>query len=121
MDYRPKAAASVWLVSAIRILSVKIRAKFSVIGYNGELALVAIYRERPPNWDGEFMKATQIVAVSRYVIDPDLTTCTFPLAIADEFNGPRPALRMMLRSWISHAAKGWRKLSAWCSPIMHRC
>jgi acetyltransferase len=83
-------------VSTMRELSVKMLAKFTLIDYDREMALVAIYRERTPNEEGGFVEKERIIGVSRYVTNPDLTTCEFSLAIADEFNGQGMGSRMML-------------------------
>ena len=83
-------------VSTMRELSVKMLAKFTLIDYDREMALVAIYRDRKPTEDGGFTETERIIGVSRYVTNPDQNTCEFSLAIADEFNGQGLGSRMML-------------------------
>ena len=83
-------------VSTMRELSVKMLAKFTLIDYDREMALVAIHRERTPSEDGGFSETERIIGVSRYVTNPDQNTCEFSLAIADEFNGQGVGSRMML-------------------------
>jgi len=83
-------------VSTMRELSVKMLAKFTLIDYDREMALVAIHRERKPNEEGGFTETERIIGVSRYVTNPDLSTCEFSLMIADEFNGHGLGSRMML-------------------------
>ena len=83
-------------VSTMRELSVKMLARFTLIDYDREMALVAIYRDRKPDENGGFIETERIIGVSRYVTNPDLTTCEFSLAIADEFNGQGLGSRMML-------------------------
>jgi acetyltransferase len=83
-------------VSTMRELSVKMLARFTLIDYDREMAVVAILRERKPNEDGGFDETERIIGVSRYVTNPDLSTCEFSLAIADEFNGQGMGSRMML-------------------------
>ncbi|RZI44072.1 GNAT family N-acetyltransferase [Herbaspirillum sp. HC18] len=83
-------------VSTMRELSVKMLAKFTLIDYDREMALVAMYRERTPDGDGGFTETERIIGVSRYVTNPDKNTCEFSLAIADEFNGQGLGSRMML-------------------------
>jgi acetyltransferase len=80
----------------MRELSVKMLARFTLIDYDREMALVAIHCERTPNPDGGFTDTERIIGVSRYVTNPDLTTCEFSLAISDEFNGQGLGSRMML-------------------------
>ncbi|HZW22743.1 GNAT family N-acetyltransferase, partial [Noviherbaspirillum sp.] len=83
-------------VSTMRELSVKMLAKFTLIDYDREMALVAMHRERTPSEDGGFSETERIIGVSRYVTNPDQNTCEFSLAIADEFNGQGVGSRMML-------------------------
>ncbi len=83
-------------VSTMRELSVKMLARFTLIDYDREMALVAIHCERTPKPDGGFTDTERIIGVSRYVTNPDLSTCEFSLAIADEFNGQGLGSRMML-------------------------
>lgn len=83
-------------VSTMRELSVKMLARFTLIDYDREMALVAIYRERKPDDQGGFTETERIIGVSRYVTNPDQSSCEFSLAIADEFNGQGLGSRMML-------------------------
>ena len=83
-------------VSTMRELSLKMLARFTLIDYDREMALVAIHCERTPNADGGFTETERIIGVSRYVTNPDLSTCEFSLAIADDFNGKGIGSRMML-------------------------
>lgn len=83
-------------VSTMRELSVKMLARFTLIDYDREMALVAVNKERQPGPDGGFLETERIIAVSRYVTNPDLSTCEFSLAVADEFNGQGLGSRMML-------------------------
>ena len=83
-------------VSTMRELSLKMLAKFTLIDYDREMALVAISCERTPDGAGGFTEIERIIGVSRYVMNPDLATCEFSLAIADEFNGKGLGSRMMM-------------------------
>jgi acetyltransferase len=82
-------------VSTMRELSLRMLARFTLIDYDREMALVAVYRERKPDEEGGFTETERIIGVSRYVTNPDLSTCEFSLAIADEFNGQGLGSRMM--------------------------
>lgn len=83
-------------VSSMRELSVKMLARFTLIDYDREMALVAVHRERVPDADGGFTETERIIGVSRYVTNPDQSTCEFSLAIADDFSGQGMGSRMML-------------------------
>lgn len=83
-------------VSAMRELSDRMLARFTLIDYDREMALVAIYPERTPNAEGGFTEKQRIIGVSRYVTNPDKSTCEFALVIADEFSGQGLGSRMML-------------------------
>ena len=83
-------------VSTMRELSLKMLAKFTLIDYDREMAMVAVWRERTPDGTGGFTEKERIIGVSRYVTNPDLASCEFSLAIADEFNGQGLGSRMML-------------------------
>ncbi|HJV80655.1 bifunctional acetate--CoA ligase family protein/GNAT family N-acetyltransferase [Noviherbaspirillum sp.] len=83
-------------VSTMRELSLKMLARFTLIDYDREMALVAILRERTPAADGGFTETERIIGVSRYVTNPDLTTCEFSLAVSDDFNGKGVGSRLML-------------------------
>jgi len=83
-------------VSSIKELSDRMLAKFTLIDYDREMALVAIYPERKPDASGGFVETEKIIGVSRYVTNPDKSTCEFSLLIADEFNGQGLGSRMML-------------------------
>jgi acetyltransferase len=43
--------------------------------------------------------------VSRYVTNPDRTTCEFSLVVADDFKGQGLGSRLMLSSWTSRARR----------------
>jgi acetyltransferase len=83
-------------VSSMRELSVKMLARFTLIDYDREMALVAIHTQRTPNEEGGFSETERIIGVSRYVTNPDMNTCEFSLAVADDFAGHGIGSRMML-------------------------
>jgi acetyltransferase len=70
-------------------------AKFTLIDYDREMALVAVYSERDPQPDGSFHEIERIIGVSRYVTNPDKSTCEFSLLIADDFAGQGLGTRLM--------------------------
>lgn len=83
-------------VSSLRELSDRMLARFTLIDYDREMTLVAVYRERIRIPKGGFTETERIIGVSSYVTNPDKTTCEFALVIADEFAGQGLGSRMML-------------------------
>ncbi len=83
-------------ISSMRELPERMLARFTLIDYDREMALVAMYAERTPNPDGGFTETEKIIGVSRYVTNPDKSSCEFSLLVADEFNGQGLGSRMML-------------------------
>jgi acetyltransferase len=71
-------------------------ARYTLIDYDREMALVAVYKERTPGADGEFTETERMIGVSRYIANPDLTSCEFSLVVDDEFNGQGLGSRLML-------------------------
>jgi acetyltransferase len=93
-------------VSTMRELSLKMLARFTLIDYDREMALVAVYRQRKPDEEGGFTETESIIGVSRYVTNPDRMSCEFSLAISDEFNGQGLGSRMMLEIMDVARSKG---------------
>ena len=71
-------------------------ARFTLIDYDREMALVAVLEERQLQEDGSVETSERIIGVSRYATNPDKSSCEFSLAIADEFAGQGLGSRMML-------------------------
>ena len=71
-------------------------AKFTLIDYDREMALVAVAKERTPGADGAMVETQRIVGVSRYITNPDQSSCEFALVVADDFNGKGLGSRLML-------------------------
>jgi acetyltransferase len=82
-------------VSSIRELSPAMLARFTLIDYDREMALVAVYRERSPQAGGDIIETERIVGVSRYITNPDQSSCEFSLVVADDFNGKGLGSRLM--------------------------
>ncbi len=83
-------------VSSITELPPTMLARFTLIDYDREMALVATIKDRVAGDDGQFTETERIVGVSRYVTNPDQTTCEFALVVADDFNGRGLGSRLML-------------------------
>jgi acetyltransferase len=83
-------------VSSMRELSVPMLARYTLIDYDREMALVAVCKERAPDGNGEFTETERMIGVSRFIANPDLSSCEFSLVVADEFSGQGLGSRLML-------------------------
>jgi len=83
-------------VSSITELPPSMLAKFTLIDYDREMALVAVLKERSAVADGQFTETERIVGVSRYITNPDQSSCEFALVVADDFSGKGLGSRLML-------------------------
>jgi len=83
-------------ISSMRELPDRLLARFTLIDYDREMAMVAVYPERSANPTGDHTEAERIVGVSRYVTNPDKSSCEFSLLIADDFTGQGLGTRLML-------------------------
>jgi len=82
-------------VSSMSELPPAMLAKFTLIDYDREMALVAVYRERRADAQGEITEHERIIGVSRYITNPDQSTCEFSLVVADDFAGKGLGSRLM--------------------------
>ena len=83
-------------VSSMQELPPTLLARFTLIDYDREMALVAVLRERGVGADGEASELSRIVGVSRYITNPDRASCEFSLVVADDFKGKGIGSRLML-------------------------
>jgi len=82
-------------VSRFQELPPSMLSRFTLIDYDREMALVAVVMERSVSPDGTVLESERIVGVSRYVTNPDQTSCEFSLVVADEFSGKGIGSRLM--------------------------
>ena len=82
-------------VSNMAELPPSLLARFTLIDYDREMALVAVITERSTAPDGEITETDRIIGVSRYVTNPDQSSCEFALVVADDFNGKGLGSRLM--------------------------
>ena len=82
-------------VSSMIELPPAMLARFTLIDYDREMALVAVLKERSAAADGEITETERIVGVSRYITNPDRLSCEFSLVVADDFNGKGLGSRLM--------------------------
>lgn len=71
-------------------------AKFTLIDYDREMALVALAKESELSNDGTWLETEKIIGVSRYSTNPDKASCEFSLVVADDFGGQGIGSRLML-------------------------
>ncbi|WP_210547265.1 bifunctional acetate--CoA ligase family protein/GNAT family N-acetyltransferase [Rhodoferax sp. PAMC 29310] len=83
-------------VSSMQELPATMLSRFTLIDYDREMALVAVYRERRVGADGSTTEMARIVGVSRYITNPDRTSCEFSLVVSDDFKGKGLGSRLML-------------------------
>ena len=83
-------------VSSMQELPATMLSRFTLIDYDREMALVAVYRERRVGADGAATESARIVGVSRYITNPDRTSCEFSLVVSDDFKGKGLGSRLML-------------------------
>ena len=81
--------------SSLRELSVPMLARYTLIDYDREMALVAVVSERTTAEDGSVVETDRIVGVSRYVITPDQASCEFSLVVAEDMKGRGLGSRLM--------------------------
>ncbi len=81
--------------SAFNELPPSMLARFTLIDYDREMALVAVLKERTAAADGEIRETQRIVGVSRYITNPDQSSCEFSLLVADDFKGKGLGSRLM--------------------------
>jgi acetyltransferase len=82
-------------VSSLAELPPAMLARFTLIDYDREMALVAVLKERHAGADGEIAETERIIGVSRYITNPDQTSCEFSLVVADDFSGKGLGSRLM--------------------------
>lgn len=82
--------------SSLRELSVPMLARYTLIDYDREMALVALHTQRAPGPDGAFVDTPSIIGVSRYIANPDRSSCEFSLLVDDRYSGQGLGTRLML-------------------------
>jgi len=82
--------------SAMQELPSRMLARYTLIDYDREMALVAVIKDRHTQDDGSVTEAERMVGVVRYITNPDATSCEFSLVIADDFKGQGLGSRLML-------------------------
>ena len=81
--------------SAMNELPTRMLARFTLIDYDREMALVAVIEDHHTDADGNTTTSERIVGVSRYVANPDGTSCEFSLLVDDRMKGHGLGSRLM--------------------------
>lgn len=81
--------------SAMRELPARMLARYTLIDYDREMAFVAVHRQRSLDAAGEVIETEQIIGVSRYITNPDQTSCEFSLVVSDAWKGQGLGTRLM--------------------------
>jgi acetyltransferase len=82
-------------VSSMTQLPPSMLARFTLIDYDREMALVAVVHQRSTATDGSIVETERVVGVSRYVTNPDQSSCEFSLVVADDMSGKGIGSRLM--------------------------
>ncbi|MEO6855597.1 MAG: bifunctional acetate--CoA ligase family protein/GNAT family N-acetyltransferase [Rhodoferax sp.] len=83
-------------VSMLSELPPSMLSRFTLMDYDREMALVAVFKERTVTDDGSILETERILGVSRYITNPDSTSCEFSLVVADAYSGQGLGTRLML-------------------------
>ncbi|CAN5428017.1 GNAT family N-acetyltransferase [soil metagenome] len=78
--------------SALNELSPRMLARYTLIDYDREMAIIAV---KPAPADAVGPVQPRMIGVSRYVINPDSTSCEFSLAVSDDHAGRGVGSRLM--------------------------
>ena len=83
-------------VSNMAELPPSMLSRFTLIDYDREMALCAVIETEQTLADGSKEYNEKLIGVSRYITNPDLSSCEFSLVIADEYAGQGLGTRLML-------------------------
>ncbi|MCV2368232.1 bifunctional acetate--CoA ligase family protein/GNAT family N-acetyltransferase [Roseateles oligotrophus] len=82
-------------ISSMTELPPAMLARFSLIDYDREMALVAVFKQRSTDAKGNPVETERVIGVSRYITNPDQSSCEFSLVVADDFSGKGLGSRLM--------------------------
>ena len=82
-------------VSRFHELPPSMLSRFTLIDYDREMALVAVVKDRSVTAGGDTVETERIVGVSRYITNPDQSSCEFSLVVADDMSGNGLGSRLM--------------------------
>ena len=82
-------------VSSMPELPPSMLARFTLIDYDREMALVAVCKVRTAAASGEIVETERIVGISQFITNIDQSSCEFSLVVADDFTGKGLGSRLM--------------------------
>jgi acetyltransferase len=82
-------------VSSMKELPPSMLSRFTLIDYDREMAMVAVHKTRQADAEGIVTEHERIIGVSRYITNPDHSSCEFSLVVADDFGGKGLGARLM--------------------------
>ncbi|MDR0274941.1 MAG: bifunctional acetate--CoA ligase family protein/GNAT family N-acetyltransferase [Burkholderiaceae bacterium] len=97
-------------VSSMAELPPAMLARFTLIDYDREMALCAVVQEEETGADGRKRTRERIVGVSRYITNPDQTSCEFALEVDDAYSGHGLGTRLMLSIMEAAREKGLQEI-----------
>ena len=85
-------------------------SRFTLIDYDREMALCAVVEEESISDSGEKLTKEKIIGVSRYITNPDQTSCEFSLVVDGAYGGQGVGTRLMLSIMDVAREKGLREI-----------
>ncbi|MDR0457437.1 MAG: GNAT family N-acetyltransferase, partial [Burkholderiaceae bacterium] len=85
-------------------------SRFTLIDYDREMALCAVIETEQTLADGGKELGEKMIGVSRYITNPDQTSCEFSLVVADEYAGQGLGRRLMLAIMDAARDKGLQEM-----------
>ena len=92
--------------STLTELPARMLARYTLIDYDREMALVAVHTPRASSDEARGSERERIIGVSRFITNPDQTSCEFSLVVADDFKGQGLGTRLMLSIMDAARTKG---------------
>jgi len=83
-------------VSSMAELPPAMLSRFTLIDYDREMALCAVVVEEEADSEGQKIEKERIIGVSRYITNPDQSSCEFSLVVDDAYGGQGLGTRLML-------------------------
>jgi len=85
-------------------------SRFTLIDYDREMALCAVIQTEQTHEDGSKEQQEKLVGVSRYITNPDQTSCEFSLVVSDEYASKGLGTRLMLSIMEAARDKGLQEI-----------
>ncbi|MDR2852986.1 MAG: bifunctional acetate--CoA ligase family protein/GNAT family N-acetyltransferase [Burkholderiaceae bacterium] len=85
-------------------------ARFTLIDYDREMALCAVAEIEQTGADGSKEHREKLMGISRYITNPDQTSCEFALVVADQHAGQGLGTRLLLSIMDAARDKGLQEM-----------